>query len=386
MREAVVVEAVRTAFGRRNGALRDEHPVDLLALVLRELLARVRLDSHLVDDVIAGCVSQVGEQSLNLARSAALAAGFPVEVPGTTVDRQCGSSQQALAFASFGVLAGAYDAVIACGVESMTRVPLGSSYAEGPGERFGPALRARFPGPIEQGLAAELMAQRWHLPRTALDAYALRSHERAVAAGDAGWFRRSIVPVAARGEDGNEGEFAGDEGIRRDTSLEKLAALKPAFATDGSVTAGNASQVGDGAAAVLVCERDFARQHDLRPRARIVASAVVGDDPVLMLSVVIPATRRVLERAGLRLEQIDLFEVNEAFASVPLAWLHETGADPAKTNVNGGAIALGHPLGATGARLTAILLDELERREVRYGLQVMCEGGGMANATIFERL
>ncbi|HVA34568.1 MAG TPA: thiolase family protein [Candidatus Baltobacteraceae bacterium] len=378
MSEAVIVDAVRTPVGRRGGALREWHPVDLLAETLTALVRRTGIDSHAVDDVIAGCVSQVGEQSLNVGRNAALAAGFPESVPGTTIDRQCGSSQQAIAFAAQGIAAGAYDAVIACGVEVMSRVPLGASFLNGPGERFGPRMEARYRGHlIEQGNSAELVARRWNLTREQLDAYSLESHRRAARATADGRFAGSMVSV---------GDFCRDEGIRSDTSMEKLAALKPAFRADGCITAGNSSQISDGAAAVLLCSRDFARRLGLRVRARVVASAVVGDDPVLMLTAPIPATAKVLDRAGLRLQDIDLVELNEAFASVVLAWQRETGADLERINVNGGAIAMGHPLGSTGARLATILVDELERRNGRYGLQLMCEGGGMANATVIERV
>lgn len=387
MREAVIVDALRTPAGKRGGKLRDWHPVDLLAYVLQALVSRTAIDPALVDDVIAGCVSQVGEQSLNVARNALLAAGFPQSVPGTTVDRQCGSSQQAIAFAAQGIRSGAYDVAIACGVESMTRVPLGSSWLHGPGKRFGPALELRYGGAlIEQGISAELVAQRWGLTREELDAYSLESHRRAARAAREARFGSQIASVPVYGSDGIVETFRDDEGIRADTSLEKLASLKPAFKSDGIVTAGNSSQISDGAAAVLLCEREFARRHELRARARFVSFAVLGDDPVAMLTAPIPATRRVLERAELTLEQIDVIEMNEAFACVVLAWQRELGADLAKTNVNGGAIAMGHPLGATGARLATMLLNELERRDARYGLQVMCEGGGMANATIIERL
>ncbi len=387
MREAVIVDAVRTPAGRRGGKLKDWHAVDLLAHVLQALVARTAIDPAAVEDVIAGCVSQVGEQSLNVARNALLAAGFPESVPGTTVDRQCGSSQQAIAFAAQGVASGAYDVAIACGVESMTRVPLGSSWLQGPGKRFGPAMERRYGGAlVEQGTSAELVAQRWGLTREDLDAYSLESHRRAACAADEGRFVSQIASVPVRGDDGSIEAFQDDEGVRKDTSLEKLASLKPAFKSDGVVTAGNSSQISDGAAAVLVCEREFARRHGLRPRARFVSFAVVGDDPVYMLTAPIPATRKVLERAELSLDRIDAIEINEAFASVVLAWQRELGADLAKTNANGGAIAMGHPLGATGARLATILLNELERRNARYGLQVMCEGGGMANAAIIERL
>jgi acetyl-CoA acyltransferase len=376
VRETVIVDAVRTPIGRRNGALRESHPVDLLAHTLGALVARSGADPAMIDDVIAGCVSQVGEQSLNVARSALLAAGFPETVPGTTVDRQCGSSQQALAFASQGIVAGAYDAVIACGVESMTRVPLGATYLHGPGERFGALLTQRYEL-VDQGISAERVADAWNLTREALDAYSLESHRRAARAAGEGAFSSQIVPL-----DG----FARDEGVRADTSLEALSALKPAFKSDGKITAGNASQISDGAAAILICERRFAERHGLSVRARILAHSVAAGDPVMMLTATIPATFDVLRRAGLNIAEIDLFEVNEAFASVVLAWQAETGAGLAKTNVNGGAIALGHPLGASGARLMTTLLHELERREGHAGLQVMCEGGGMANATIIERI
>ena len=356
MTQAVLVEAVRTPSGRRNGFLSGWHPVDLLAFTLNALISRAKIEPALVDDVIAGCVSQTGEQSFNVARKALLAAGFPHAVPGVTIDRQCGSSQQALSFAAQGIVAGAYECVIACGVESMSRVPLTET---------------------AQGTSAELVAEKWKLSREAMDVYSLESHRRAAAATEAGAFARQMIAV-----DG----ITRDEGIRADTSLEKLASLKPAFSPTGKITAGNSSQIADGAAAVLVCSEAFAKKHGLRPRARIAAAVVLGDDPELMLTAPIPATARVLERAGLALSNIDLIEINEAFASVVLAWQRETGADLAKTNVNGGAIALGHPLGATGARLATILLHAMEDRGARYGLQVMCEGGGMANATILERL
>jgi acetyl-CoA acetyltransferase family protein len=378
LKEAVIVDAVRTPVGRRGGALKEWHPVDLLALTLQALLARTGIDSGAIDDVIAGCVSQVGEQSLNVARNAALAAGFSQCVPGTTIDRQCGSSQQAIAFAAQGVAAGAYDSVIACGVEAMTRVPLGASFAGGPGVPYGPMMRERFANElVDQGTSAELIAARWNLTRVELDALSLESHRRAAAATAAGYFEPALVPI---------GDVRRDEGIREDTSMEKLAALKPAFREGGKITAGNSSQISDGAAAVMICESEFARRHGLRPRARILGSDVVGDDPVLMLTAPIPATELVLDRAGLTLKDMDLIEINEAFASVVLAWQRETGADLTKTNVNGGAIAIGHPLGSTGARLMTVLVNELERRQGRYGLQVMCEGGGMANATVVERL
>ena len=389
MTTAVIVDAVRTPLGRRNGALRDWHPVDLAAHVLRSLVERNDLDPALVDDVIAGCVSQTGEQGLNLARNAALAAGFPESVPGTTVDRQCGSGQQALHFASQGVMAGAYDVVIAAGVESMTRVPMGSTILNGPGKPFGPLLAQRYlpaGGLVPQGLAAERVAERWGLTREALDAYSLESHRRAARATDEGRFAREIVPVTVDTST-RKRQFQVDEGIRRDTSLEALAALKPAFLPEGgTVTAGNASQLSDGAAAVLVMSEDRAVALGLVPRARFVSFAVCGGDPLTMLTATVPATAAALGRAGLELDQIDVMEVNEAFAAVVLAWAAEHHPDMDRVNVNGGAIALGHPLGCSGVRLTATLLAELERTGGRYGLQTMCEGGGMANALILERL
>lgn len=383
MREAVIVEAVRTPVGRRGGKLKQWHPVDLLAHTLRALMARTPLDPAQIDDVIAGCVSQAGEQSLNVARSAVLGAGFPESVPGTTIDRQCGSSQQAVHFAAQAVMSGAADAVIACGVESMSRVPLGTTWLHGPGTRFGAFMETRYQGSlVDQGISAELIAKKWELTRADLDEYSYQSHRRALAATAEGRFAREIIPIPV-----SETELmTADEGIRADTSLEKLAALEPAFSTGGVVTAGNSSQISDGAAAVLVMERAFAEHSGLRPRARFVSFAVTGDDPVLMLTAPIPATHEALRRARLTLDDIDLFEVNEAFASVVLAWEAATGADLERTNVNGGSIALGHPLGSTGARLMTSLLHELERRGERYGLQTMCEGGGMANATIIERI
>ena len=389
MPTAVIVDAVRTPLGRRNGALKDWHPVDLLAHVLRSLVERNGVDPALVDDVIAGCVSQTGEQALNVARNAALAAGFPDTVPGTTVDRQCGSSQQALHFAAQGVMAGAYDVVIAAGVESMTRVPMGSTILNGPGKPFGPQMAQRYlpaGGLVPQGVAAERVAERWALSREALDAYSLESHRRAARATDEGRFAGEIVPVTVEAST-RKRQFKVDEGIRRDTSLEALAALKPAFLTErGTVTAGNSSQLSDGAGAVLVMSEDRAAALGLAPRARFVAFAVAGADPLIMLTAPIPATTAVLARAGLTLDDIDRFEVNEAFASVVLAWAAEHRPDMERVNVNGGAIALGHPLGCSGVRLTATLLAELERSGGRYGLQVMCEGGGMANALVMEMM
>ena len=387
MREAVIVEAVRTPVGRRDGCLKDWHPVDLLAHTLGALVERAAIDPSVVEDVIAGCVSQVGEQSLNVGRNAALAAGFPESVPGTTIDRQCGSSQQAVHFAAQGVLSGAYDVVIACGVESMTRVPMGASCNHGPGHPFGRRMVRRYhDGLVPQGISAERVAQKWGLSRTDLDAWSLESHRRAARATADGRFTAEIVPVPIPTGDGATATMTRDEGIRTDTSMDKLAALKPAFKPDGLVTAGNSSQISDAAAALLIMERGTAMRLGLRPRARFVAFSLAGDDPILMLTAPIPATRKALDRAGLTLNEIDLVEINEAFASVVLAWARETGADMGKVNVNGGAIALGHPLGASGARLMTTLLHELECTGGRYGLQTMCEGGGMANATIIERL
>ncbi len=382
MQEAVIAEAVRTPIGKRNGALKDIHAVDLLAHVLRALIERTRLDPAQVDDVIAGCYGQVGEQSMNVARHAVLAAGFPESVPATSVDRQCGSSQQAVHFAAQGVMSGAYDIAIACGVESMSRVPMGISASICGSPNAAAGLRERYrDGLIPQGLSAEMVARKWQLTRNALDAFSLESHRRAAYAADHGHFANEIAPII-----NGQSTVANDEGIRRDTNLEKLAALKPAFKDDGTITAGNSSQISDGAAAVLIMSATRARELGLRPRARFVSFAVCADDPIMMLTAPIPATRRALERANLSLSDMDRIEINEAFASVVLAWQRELGADPSRVNVNGGAIALGHPLGCSGARLMTTLLHELERSGGRYGLQTMCEYGGMANATIIERL
>ncbi len=385
-RAAVIVDAVRTPLGRRDGMLKDWHPVDLLAHTLIGLVARNKLDPGTIEDVIAGCVMQVGEQSLNIARNAVLAAGFPESVPGTTVDRQCGSSQQAVHFAAQGVMAGSYDIAIACGVESMTRVPMGASATSGPGKPFGPAMRQRYnDSHFNQGISAEILAEQWKLTRECLDLFSLESHRRAAHATEQGCFQREILPVPVQTENGTV-EATRDEGIRTGTTLEKMASLKPAFKPDGVVTAGNSSQITDGASAVLIMERGVAESLGLRPLARFVAFALAAEDPVLMLGAPMPATRRVLEKANLQLPDIDRIEINEAFASVVLAWQRDTGADLARVNVNGGAIALGHPLGASGARLMTTLVHELERTHSRYGLQTMCEGGGMANATIIERI
>ncbi len=385
-REAVIVDAVRTPLGKRDGMLKGWHPVELLAHTLKGLVERNRLNPELVDDVIAGCVMQVGEQSLNIARNAVLAAGFPESVPATTVDRQCGSSQQAIHFAAQGVLAGSYDIAIACGVESMSRVPMGAAAANGPGKPFGPSMMRRYNNShFNQGISAEMLAERWRLTRTELDAYSLESHRRAAQARDECRFSREILPVAIETETGTV-QASRDEGIRPGGSLEKMATLKTVFKADGVVTAGNSSQITDGAAAVLIMERSTAERLGLRPMARFVAFALAAEDPVLMLGAPIPATRKILEKSGLKLSDMDRVEINEAFASVALAWQRDTQADLSKVNVNGGAVALGHPLGASGARLMTTLVHELERSRGRYGLQTMCEGGGMANATIIERL
>ena len=387
MPTAVIVDAIRTPLGRRNGALKDVHPVDLASLTLDSLIRRNDLDPELVEDVIMGCVMQVGDQAVNVGRNAALAAGFPESVVGTTVDRQCGSSQQAAHFAAQGVIAGAYDVVIAAGVENMTRVPMGASFTPG-SQPFGPKVFARYQergGLVPQGISAELIAEKWNISREDNDRFSLASHLRAARATEEGRFEQEIVPVETPGEEGTV-LFGRDEGIRPDSSLEKLGGLKPAFKQDGVVTAGNSSQISDGAAAMLITSEESASRLGLTPRARFHSFALAGVDPVFMLTGPIPATTKVLERAKMTLDQMDLVEINEAFAPVVLAWEKEHHPDMAKVNVNGGAIALGHPLGCSGARLAATLLNELERTGGRWGLQVMCEGGGMANAMIIERL
>ena len=377
-RDAVVVDAVRTPVGRRGGGLGGTHPVDLSAHVLDALAERTGLDPAVVDDVVWGCVSQTGEQAVNVGRNAVLAAGWPEEVVGVTIDRQCGSSQQAAHFAAAGVIAGQYDVVVAGGVESMTRVPMLCTVTQGPGVPFGPRMLARYDdGLVPQGISAEIIAARWSLSRTALDEIAVQSHARAAAAADSGAFDAELVPV---------GEVRADEGIRRGTDLETLAGLRTAFRDDGVVTAGNSSQISDGAAALLVTTSEVAARHGWRPLARFHSFATAGVDPVTMLTAPIPATAKVLDRAGLSLDDIGTVEVNEAFASVLGAWLAETGADPAQVNPRGGAIALGHPLGASGARLMTTLVHTMAATGSRYGLQTMCEGGGMANATVLELL
>ncbi len=392
MANAVIVDAVRTPVGRRNGAFKDFHPVDLASIPLQALVERNQLDPSTIDDVIMGTVSQTGEQAYNVGRNAALAAGFPEEVPGVTIDRQCGSSQQSAHFAAQAIMAGAQDIVLAAGVENMTRVPMGITAQQGPGLPFGARMLERYSqGLVPQGISAEMIAEKWGISREELDTLALESHRRAARATEEGRFEGQIIPVGVTGDDGSLVTVTKDEGIRWDTSMEKLAGLQPAFKADGVVTAGNSSQISDGAAALLIMSEEKAAELGLTPKARFVAFAMAGVDPVMMLTGPIPATEKVLARAGLAMDEIDLFEVNEAFASVPVAWRMELGGtDPMalweRTNVNGGAIALGHPLGASGARLLTTLVWELERTGGRYGLQTMCEGGGMANALIIERI
>jgi len=388
MYNAVIVDAIRTPLGKRNGKLKDWHPVDLASETLRALIDRNGIDPAIVDDVVMGCVMQVGEQAANIARNAVLAAGWPESVPGTTIDRQCGSSQQAAHFAAQGVMAGAYDVVVACGVEVMTRVPMGASMSDGKwGFPFGPKVGERYQpqgGLVPQGISAELIADKWNISRDDMDRFGVQSQERAARATKEGRFEREILPV----KDAEGNMMTADEGIR-DTSMESLGKLKPSFRPaeeGGRVTAGNSSQITDGAAALLIMSEEKAKALGLTPRARFVNFSLAGDDPRYMLTAPIPATKKVLERAKLTMDDIDLVEINEAFAAVVLAWAKELRPDMEKVNVNGGAIALGHPLGASGARLTCTLLNELERTGGRYGLQTMCEGGGLANAFIIERL
>jgi acetyl-CoA acyltransferase len=375
---AFIVDAVRTPIGKRNGSLRNWHPVDLSALTVEALVSRNRVEPAAVDDVIWGCVSQTGEQGFNVARWVGLAGGLPESVPAVSIDRQCGSSQQAVHFAAQGVMAGVYEIVIAGGVESMTRVPMGSTMQQGPGLPFGSRVMQRY-SLVPQGLSAEMVAERWGLAREDLDALSLESHRRAARAVDEGRFAAQLVTV-----EGDAGSLAVDEGIRRETSLEALAALKPAFKPDGVVTAGNSSQISDGAGALLIASEAAVERMGWQPLARLTHFAVTGVDPVIMLTGPIPATAQVLARAGLSIGDVDLFEVNEAFASVVAAWLRDTGADWERVNVNGGAIAVGHPLGASGAILMTRLVHEMVRTGARRGLQTMCEGGGTANATLLE--
>jgi acetyl-CoA acyltransferase len=381
MRETVIVEAVRTAVGKRNGGLSGMHAADLSAVVLNELLERTGVGPEMVDDVIWGCVSQVGDQSSNIGRYAVLAAGWPENIPGTTVNRACGSSQQALDFAVQAVMSSQQDVVVAGGVEVMSRVPLGAARATG--MPYGPKVLARYDDfSFNQGLSAEMIAKKWGFSRNQLDEYSVRSHERAGAAQDSGAFTEQIVPVFTDGDEGTV--VVADEGVRRGTSEEKLAALKPAFVEDGVIHAGNSSQISDGAAALLVTTSEMALELGLMPIVRYRAGAVTGADPVLMLTGPIPATEKVLSKAGVALSEVGAFEVNEAFAPVPLAWIAETGADPRLVNPLGGAIALGHPLGASGAVLMTRLAHHMRDNGIRYGLQTMCEGGGTANATLVE--
>ncbi len=397
MRNAVVVDVVRTAVGKGKpgGALSGTHPVDLLATVLTAIEQRNGLDPDKIDDVITGCVSQVGEQALNIGRQGVLAAGWPEAIPATTIDRQCGSSQQAVHFAAQGIMAGAYDIVVAAGVESMSRIPLGTSHMGQ--DVHGVRLPKRYPeGLVNQGVSAELICQKWGISREEIDEYSARSHRLAAEATEAGYFDKEIVPVEVVDAEGNTHLHTVDETIRPTTSAEGLAGLKPSFATDAmrerfpdidwKITPGNSSPLTDGASAALIMEESVAAALGLTPRARFVSFSVVGSDPLLMLTGPIPATQQALERAGLSIDDIDRFEVNEAFAPVPLAWAREVGADLEKTNTVGGAIALGHALGSSGTRLFTTLINELERTGGRYGLQTMCEGAGMANATIIERL
>jgi acetyl-CoA acyltransferase len=400
MSEAVIVEAVRSPIGKRNGSLSGIHPVDLLATVLQSLVERSGVDPGHIEDNITGCVSQVGEQSINIGRNAWLAAGFPETIPATTVDRQCGSSQQAVHFAAQGVIAGAYDLVVASGIENMSRVPMGSSTAgQNP---FGTLMPTRYEGKlVPQGISADLIATKWDLTREQADDFAARSHARAAHATKEKYFEREIVPIKVSGENGSTLLLEYDEGIRFELDREKMRTLPPAFRNpmfeemfpgqiNWTVTAANSSQISDGASAVLIASREKAEQLGLKPRARFVSFSLAGDSPILMLTAPIPATKKALDRAGLKLEDIEVVEINEAFATVVLAWQKELGISDDwledHVNPNGGAIAVGHPLGATGAKLMTTMLHELERRGGRYGLQTMCEGGGMANATVIERL
>lgn len=382
MREVVIVEAVRTPVGKRKGVLSSVRPDELAAKVLKELVNRAGISPGIVEDVILGCVAQVEEQGLNIARSAVLMADFPIHVPGTTIDRQCGSSQQAIHFAAQAILSGDMDVVIAGGVESMTRVPMGASRKE---STWSEELTSRYEM-IHQGLSAERIAEKWGYSREQLDEFSLESHRRALEAQEEGRFDREIMPLEVTLGDGATIVVKQDEGPRKETSLEKLAALKPAFTKEGKIHAGNSSQMSDGAAVLLLMSKEKAEGLGLKPRFRIVARSVIGSDPTLMLTGPADASRKVLEKAGLSIEDMDTYEVNEAFAPVPMLWLNELKADSKKLNPNGGAIALGHPLGASGARLMITMLHELERSGGRYGLQAICEGGGMANATIIERI
>lgn len=382
MGEAVIVEWVRTPVGKRNGVLSTVRAEDLAAKPLAEVIKRAGIDAGLVEDVIFGCVSQVGEQSFDIARVAALQAGYPVEVPGTTVDRQCGSSQQAVHFAAQAIISGDMDVVVAGGVESMSRVPMGSTRL---GVAFSEELTSKYEM-VHQGESAERIAEQWEITREEMDRYSLESNEKAIAARKEGRFDSEIMPIEVTLPDGTNMIVKDDEGPREDTTMEKLSKLKTPFRENGDVTAGNSSQISDGANAILLMSREKAEELGLKPKFKVLTRVVVGSDPTLMLTGPIPATQKALEKSGLTMEDIDVFEVNEAFSVVTIAWLKETGADPKKLNPNGGAIALGHPLGASGGRLMITMMSELERTGGRYGLQTMCEGHGMANATILERL
>ena len=385
MAEAVIVEAVRSPVGRRNGGLSGVHPAELSAQVLNGLAERVGFDPEIIDDVIWGCVMQAGEQALDIARTAVLTAGWPETIPGVTVDRQCGSSQQSVHFAAAGVVAGHYDAVIAGGVESMSRTPMGASLANG-GNPYPANFKTRYTRTPNQGVGAEMMATKWGLTRTMLDQFSLDSHEKAGAAQDSGAFDDQIVGIKAVAEGNETSIVLKDEGIRRGTTLEKMGQLKSAFSEDGVIHAGNSSQISDGSGALLFMSAEKAKSLGLKPLARVHTAVLAGADPVMMLSAPIPATQKALKRSGLSLSDIGVFEVNEAFAPVPMAWLKEIGADEKKLNPNGGAIALGHPLGGSGARIMTTMLYHMRDNGIRYGLQTMCEGGGQANATILELL
>ena len=385
MAEAVIVEAVRSPVGKRNGGLSGVHPADLSAQVLNGLVQRAGVDPVLVDDVIWGCVMQAGEQALDIARTALLTAGWPESVPGVTVDRQCGSSQQSVHFAAAGVVAGHYDVVVAGGVESMSRTPMGASLASG-GNPYPAGFKDRYQRTPNQGIGAEMIADQWGLDRTMLDQFSLDSHEKAATAQDSGAFDDQIVAIRAVGDGAETSTVLKDEGIRRGTTLEKMGQLKPAFREDGVIHAGNSSQISDGSAALLFMSAEKAKELGLKPLAKVHTAVLAGADPVIMLTAPIPATQKALQRSGLSVDQIGAFEVNEAFAPVPMAWLKEIGADEKKLNPNGGAIALGHPLGGSGARLMTTLLYHMRDNGIQYGLQTMCEGGGQANATILELL
>jgi acetyl-CoA acyltransferase len=385
MPEAVIVEAVRSPVGKRNGGLAGTHAAELSAQVLNGLVQRAGVDPALVEDVIWGCVIQAGEQALDIARTSVLTAGWPETVPGVTVDRQCGSSQQSVHFAAAGVVAGHYDVVVAGGVEVMSRTPMGASLANG-GKPHPPAFNARYGQRPNQGIGAEMIAEQWGFDRTQLDLFSLASHEKAAAAQDGGVFDDQIVGIKVKDDEGNEGVVLKDEGIRRGTPIEKMAQIKPAYKEGGVIHAGNSSQISDGSAALLFMSAEKAAELGLKPIARVHTATLAAADPVIMLTAPIPATHKALKRSGLTIDDIGVFEVNEAFAPVPLAWLKDTGADEKKLNPNGGAIALGHPLGGSGARIMTTMLYHMRDNGIQYGLQTMCEGGGQANATILELL